>query len=50
MLIIRKALQHHQSYEINRYFPDFPDGACGSRFKDALGHDNFSTLSLSVFW
>lgn len=43
MLVIRKTLQHHQNYEINRCFPSFPDGGYVSRFKDILGLDNFST-------
>lgn len=36
-------------YNINRCFPNFLDGRYRSRFKEALGLDNISTLSLGVF-
>lgn len=50
MLVICKVLQHHQNYEINQCFLNFPDSDYEARFKDTLGPDNFSTLSSGAFW
>lgn len=50
MSVSHKVLQHHQNYENNRCFPDFPNGGYGSRFNDAHRPDNFSTLSSGFFW
>jgi len=47
---IRRTLQSSANYHLFRCFPDFPDAPYGERFQDTANREEFTSLSMGVFW
>jgi len=50
MFFVQKSILNISNYQLDRCFPEIVDASYGDKFADLAGPDDFTRLSLGVFW